>query len=328
MSEKKLYPFVWNDENVINSYGFRVRNAGINFSRFDNNPVLLADHRNETDYVRGNWKNRRTEGSKLIMDANFDTDLPDGEKLEGQVARGFVKGASPGLSIDWSEDPFERQPDGNWDLMKSEAIEGTVCAVPSGPGSLVQLFDKRTGEPITEDQLKLSLAKLTAEFKNTNTPNMEQPKITLTTDAAAFLLAFGLTNCDTAAGVSNAIMKLKAEIDSKEKLYKDLKAETEKQIKLQAEALVDGAITEGKILADEREETLEFAIANLSLATKQINRLPGKVSLNANLKNQSNGAGGSDDKVKSIDDFEKLSNEAKLAWKEANPEEYKTLFKK
>ncbi|MFD2874044.1 hypothetical protein ACFS5N_16295 [Mucilaginibacter ximonensis] len=326
MSEKKLYPFVLNDENVINSYGFRVRNSGINFQRFDDNPVMLEDHRNETAYVRGNWKNRRTEGSKLVMDGNFDVDLPAAQTLEGQVDRGFVKGASPGLAIDWSEDPFERQPDGNWDLIRSEMVEGTVCAVPSGPGSLVQLLDKRTGEIITEDQIKLSLAQLKADFKNSNTPTMEG-KITLTTDAAAFLLAFGLTNCDTAPGISNAIMKLKAELDSKDQKYNDLKTEHDKQIKLQAEALVDAAIAAEKIVAGDKAEWVELALANLSLATKQINKLPGKVSLTAGMSNSS-GTAATATAVKSIDDFEKLSNEAKLAWKEANPEEYKSLFKR
>ena len=211
MADKKLYPFVLNDENLVNSYGFRVRNSGIDFSRFDDNPVMLADHINKTINVRGNWKNRKIEGSKLMMDANFDTDLPEAATLEGQVDRGFVKGASPGLAIDWNEEPFQRQPDNNWDLVKCTMVEGTVCAVPSNSGALCQLFDITTGEPITEDQVKLSLAKLSTDFKTPNTPDME--KIKLSTDAAAFLLAFGLTNCDSEAGLSNAVMKLKAALE-------------------------------------------------------------------------------------------------------------------
>lgn len=320
MAEKKLYPFVMNDENLVNSYGFRVRNSGIDFSRFDANPVMLDSHINETGYVRGNWKNRRFEGAKLWMDGNFDSELPEAARLEGQVDRGFVKGGSLGLAIDWNDEPFQRQPDDNWDLVKSVAVEGTVCAVPSNSGALCQLFDMTTGKPITEDQLKLSLAKLNADFKNlNNTPNME--KITLTTDANAFLLSLNLTNIDSPAGISNAFMKLKADLEDGKTKYNELKAETDKQIKLQAEAVVDAAIANEQILKGERDEWVTFAVSNLGLATKQIAKIPGKVSLSSQLR-----LGGNATEIKTVDDFEKLTEEKKLAFKAEHPDEYKLLF--
>jgi hypothetical protein len=60
--------FVFNDETVVNTYGFRVRNNGGSFNRFDANPVMLNTHINSTEMTLGNWNNRRVEGFQLKGD--------------------------------------------------------------------------------------------------------------------------------------------------------------------------------------------------------------------------------------------------------------------
>jgi hypothetical protein len=320
VADKKLKTFVANDENVVNSYGFRVRNAGLDYRRFDQNPIMLDSHINKTDSVRGNWQNRRVEGSKVLMDANFDTEDPASNVLAGKVERGFVKGASFGLGISFNEECFERQPDGNWDLIKAEVMELSVCGVPSLSSALA-LYDKNTGELIAEDQVKLSVQKLSAEFKKPNNPTME--KIILSTAAIAVLVGLNVTSTDNVTEISNSIVKLHNEKTTAEGKVLQLQTKLTEQAKSMAEALIDGAIADEKLTAGDRDEWVELAIANLSLASKQVAKLKGKESLKSKVDNTDLSAG---DAVKTIDDFEKLSDEKKLAYQKANPDAYNALF--
>ncbi|MEO7212651.1 peptidase [Mucilaginibacter sp.] len=313
--------FVLNDENVVNSYGFRVRNEGIDFKRFDANPVMLDSHINRTDKVMGKWVNRRIEGALLKMDTEFDKGLPAAVTLEGQVERGYVKGSSLGLGISFDENSFERQPDGNWDLIQSVCMEGTICGVPSNEGSL-SLFDIATGLEIKEDQIKLSLQQLSAEKLNQNTTHMKEFK--LSAPAMAVLVGFGLANAESEVEINNAIEKLNIALKAEATANANWQTKFDAQAKLQAEALVDGAIANEQILAGEREEWVGFAVSNFKLASSQIGKMPGKVSLSARVDNKT----AADDKIKTVDDFEKLTTPQQLAFKSEKPEAYAALFAK
>jgi len=320
VADKQLKTFIANDENVVNCYGFRVLNAGIDFADFDQNPVMLDGHINSTEAVLGNWKNRRIDGSKLLMDANFDSTDPDVAKVEGKVERGFVKGASLGLYIDFEEGTWVLSPDGNFTLMKCTAKETSICAVPGNSGALA-LYNAVTGELIAEDAFKLSLQNLSAnDLKLTNNPTME--KIILTPGALSALMGAGVASGDNAVDISRGIEKLQADLSAEKTTSVELKTKLDAQVKLQAEALVDGAITDEKLLAGDRADWLELATANYALAAKQIAKLKGKASLNAALNNSEGDAA-----IKSVDDFEKLSNEKKLAFKTGSPDAYQALFK-
>ncbi|MBD1394267.1 HK97 family phage prohead protease [Mucilaginibacter glaciei] len=321
MADKKLKTFVANDENVVNSYGFRVRNAGLNYDRFDQNPVMLDGHINQTESVRGNWLNRRVEGAQVLMDANFDMDDPTSAILAGKVDRGFVKGASFGLGIDYNdaEDCFVRQPDGIWDLVKAEVMELSVCGVPSLSSALA-LYNKNTGELIAEDDIKLSLQNLSAKESKLNNPKME--KFKLSAACLVVLVAHGLTNAESESDVNASIERLNLALTGAKSQNETLQKELDATLKLQAETLVDGAILEEKILAGEREDYIGLATTNFKLAAKLIGAKPGKVSLNANVANTTLGA----DIPKTIDDFEKLSYEKKLAFQKDHREAYDKLF--
>ena len=39
--------FILSDESVANSYGFHILTEGINLQRFNSNPVMLNNHRND-----------------------------------------------------------------------------------------------------------------------------------------------------------------------------------------------------------------------------------------------------------------------------------------
>lgn len=314
--------FVWNDETITNSYGFRVLNSGISLARFKTNPVMQNSHKNTTADNLGKWKEWKTEGFQMSGETVFDSERPVVAEVEGQVNRGFIKACSMGLGIGWDEDSWQKAPDGTWELAKAELMEVSICAVPSLSNALA-LYDIATGELIAEEQIKLSMVNLSAkqnEKLNQNIPKME--KINLTTDAAAFLLSIGLSNCDNPATISNAIMTLKGEKEKNDRKVIDLEAKLEKQTKERAEALIDGAIANEQLTAGDKEEWMELATANYTLAAKQVAKLPGKVSLNGKVVNLND----ADDKVKSLDDFEKLELSAQIAFKKDNPEKYKALF--
>jgi HK97 family phage prohead protease len=170
--------FVFNDETIINSYGFRVLNKGGSFVRFDTNPVMLDSHINQTGFVLGNWKNRKQDGFKLLGDSNFDTANDKAKEVSGQVDRGFIKACSMGLAISFDEDSWQKALDGVWELLKWELMEVSICAVPSNSNSLA-LYNSNTGKLIPENEFKLNLSAISGgnrnpQFLNNNNLNFNQ----------------------------------------------------------------------------------------------------------------------------------------------------------
>lgn len=312
--------FVFNDETQKNSYGFRVKNSGGDFSRFDGNPVMLNSHINTPEMTLGNWQNRTLEGIQLKGDSNFDVAIPAVNQVAGQVDRGFIKGCSMGLGLSFDPASWQKGADGVMELIKWELMEVSICAVPSNSNALA-LYNISTGELIPEDQFKLSLQKLMVnDLQQTNTPNME--KIILTPGAISAMLAAGVTAPETPADISRGIEKLQADLSAQTSAATEAKKKYDDFVKLQAETSVDAHILAGTILKGEREEWVNFCIESPVLAAKQMAKLKSP-SMLGNQVTQSEG----DAAVKTVDDFEKLTDEKKLAYKAANPDAYKALFK-
>lgn len=312
--------FVLNDETKTNSYGFKVANAGIDLERFRANPVMLSNHWNSTDNVIGRWENIRIEGSKLLADPIFDENDEDAKKIASKVEGGFIKGCSMGIRF--SHKFVEELPDNTYVLNKAELFEVSIVAVPSNANA-VKLYSE-SGELLDEEQVHLSLA----EFKSQNeNPNKTMSKILLSAVTVATLMGYGLKDADSPAEIDNAVAKLKAELDAEKSahaLEKQARENYEAQLKAhesaQLSALIDGAVTAGQILADQKET---FAALGYENAKKIIDGLPKKVTLGAQVAPGSNGGAGD---PKTLDEFEKLPVEKQLAFKNENPEGYKKLF--
>lgn len=88
--------FIVSDESV-NSYGMIILTAGIDTSRFEQNPVMLYMHERAT--IVGRWENIRKENDKLLADAVFDDSTPLGVQVKNQVEKGFLRAASIGVEI-------------------------------------------------------------------------------------------------------------------------------------------------------------------------------------------------------------------------------------
>lgn len=324
MSKNAKKTFILNDETKINSYGFRVLNSGINLERFKANPVMLDQHWNSTANVIGNWENPRIEGSQLLADANFDQDDEQAKRIAGKVERGFLKGASIGVSYNYEF--MQRNPDDTYVLTQCELFEASIVAIPSNSNA-VTLFGE-AGLPLSQTELnevKLGLTRLDLQPQKNN-----MSKLILSAGAIVALAGVGITTADDEGTVSKGIEALNAklaeanvQITSLKDDNAKLEASVTKQLEANAVALVEGAFTAGKITADEKEAYLADAKSNYELTARLLAKLPGKTNLGANVQNPKNVGG---DDPKNIDEFEKLPLAKQLAFKADKPEAYASLF--
>ncbi len=300
--------FVLNDEKKNNSYGFRVLNAGIDLTRFKKNPVMLDSHWNSNTSVVGRWSNIRIEGSTLVADAEFDSEDADAKKLQGKVDRGYIKSCSMGLSFD--RQYMKPNPDGSYTLSQCELMEASIVAVPANANAL-KLYSSN-GELLSEQVIKLSLQTL----KSDKNSSMENNTFKLSAPA---LTALGLASADNPDAVNAAIVEMQSKLNTANQALAALQAEATRKLKADADALVAKAIAEGRLTADVKDSFVQMAVDNYELASKVIGAMPGKQSLAGSVNN-----GTSD--IKTLDQFQALSLEKQLKFRDENPEAYKALF--
>jgi len=324
-----MKPFVLSDGSKINSFGFRVRTSGINFSRFDANPVMLAEHKNSIDSVIGKWLNRNIDGVKLVAEPDFDMEDDISKKIAGKVERGFVNGASIGIQFDW--DMLQKQEDGEWELIECELLEASICAIPSNASAL-RLYAATDGHLMDEQEIKLSLAARSADGAVINKHKPKEREMKKVVLSLAVLMALDLQKENTADGVDaaaieSAVLKLQSERDTansqlsaQKTAYEALKEQVDAQAKLHVDKLIDEAIKSGKIDATKKEDWTKLAMSNLAMAESTLASIPAKKTLSTEVNNPD--AGGD---VKSMDDFQKMPVDKQLAWRAANPDAYKSI---
>jgi len=266
-----LSSFVLNDETVINSYGFVVRNAGGKFERFNANPVMLNHHDGKD--VPGRWQNLRVEGSKLNADPVFDEDDPDAVKLKGKVKRNFIKGASIGI-IPLNAELLEVPGKGLVPcLTEWELLEASITPVPSNTGCMK--FYSKEGKLLSDSEIKMSINELVKPQKNMD-------KIILTAEAAKVL---GLPKESGMTELNAAIMELSAK-NAQLKIDKE-KAEIDlKNIHtLKAKELLDLAISEGRITAEKRESFEKLAVSDYKQAKDLLDAMPKRKTFSTEIRN-------------------------------------------
>ena len=323
-----LKAFIFNDENQENSYGFSILTEGIDLTRFMKNPVMLSDHWNSNWNVIGKWNDVKKEGAILTGLPEFDTEDKDAAAIGGKVERGFINACSMGIV-------FDRENlsviGGKVFLTKCELVEVSIVPVPSNANS-VRLFYE-DGKVMDEKEIQeLSLSII---------PSIKNPELNLKIDnmkkiilSVAALMALGFKDQPTegldATEVESKILSLSADLTKVkgekadlELAAKNAKEAQEAATKLAIEKKVKLAITEGKFGADKEAEMVALGLASESALDTVIGSISPKQNFSAGVTTP-NGAGGTE--VKSMDDFEKLSHEAKLAFKNEHPEDYKKLF--
>lgn len=234
-----------NDEAVLNDRGWRLRNSGLDRTRYDKNPVLLYQH--DTDQIVGHCTGLRIEGTQLIGTFDFDTD-PVSQAIKEKATTGSLRGVSPGLYIR----DMDFSPEGD-SVTSWELLEVSLVTLPSNPHA-VKLYSK-TGDALSTEEEKKHIVQLKAQNQQNkinsimdSTTTKSTTHLTLTPRTLSLL---GLSDTATLTDIHDAITQLTAQRDQLQKQLDDIHTR-------EGEQLVQRAIDEGKIALAAKEQFLQL----------------------------------------------------------------------
>lgn len=239
----------------VNSYGSRVITAGIDYSQYEKNPVLLYMHRRgrKEDMPIGIMTNIREENGILYGTPKFDDDTEDERNISKKWDRGTLRMLSAGLDVlEWSEAPEmlmagQTRPT----VTKSKLIEVSVVDIGSNDDALQvglyhdgKLLTLAAGEE--SDHLPLLSPPGTEGGDETpaTTPEDEQTPNNNSNNMEKILLKLGLAPGATEDEAVAAIGRLQEEKDTMR-----LARITDS---------VETAIKERRITADKKEKYLNL----------------------------------------------------------------------
>lgn len=323
MSKPKI--FILNDDAVQNSYGFFILTSGGKLDRFKSNPVMLSDHINKNENVIGNWLNLEVINGLIQAEPNFDIARPIGLEISGQVERDFIKGASMGILPNW--DSLERVGD-KLILKEWELVEASIVPVPSNRNSIA-IYNVE-GKLLEESEIKTLCLSIDSKVPklNLNINNMKKIILSLGT---LVLLGFkdqptdGLDTHEVESkilGLSNELASVKTENEGLKLAAKTAKDAQEAALLLATTQKVDLAVTQGKIPADKKEAFVKLGLSSPEILESTLLSIPPKNTLGLGV---SVPPGDGSIVPATMDDFQKLSTELQLSFKNNNPEEYKKL---
>lgn len=234
-----------------NSHGFAVLAAGIDTSRFVENPVMLYNH--DLNNIVGTWDDLRLENKTLTAIPKFDDDAAS-QAYAKKVESGSLRGASVWIEPTEVKLGVEGFPADLPVVTKSILMEASVTPVPSDASALQLCTSKRElleGEKLNKILLSINI--------NNQTEN-EMKKIPF---FIAALLPAGITlkadaSEDDLLGVitklaadKTALELKKTELEGKLTAM-ETKETTAKTARI--EAKVQAAITSGKLKATAKED--------------------------------------------------------------------------
>lgn len=312
--------FAINDEQYINSHGFRLMNAGARLERYNNNPVVLYQH-NSNEPI-GIGKDLRTDGTVMSFEPEFDTDDTLAVKVSKKVEKKHLKGCSPGIIVYRVESYTDESGKEEYRVTDWELCEISIVSVPSNRAA-IRLYNSDM-QPIENIDLALMAdndatnQSIHKTMEKTETPN----PIVLTAEAAQALALSAVITADNVAALSAAISALSARALAAEAEVKKIHDEA-------ALALVDEAVKLGKITADKKESFLTLAKTNYQVAKDTLDAIPAAASLSQKVTNTGTASGIPADRA-GWSQLEWLKNDpAGLArLKAEDPETYQTIIQK
>lgn len=293
----------------VNYYGFRVLTDGVDLVQFDKNPLMLWMHQRafgtSKDIILGlgNVIELRREvhpelGKVITGLPAFDSTDEFAMRIYEKYENGSYRMASAGLiPRDWSDDPeLILAGQRGETLVKSVLQEVSLCDIGGNDDALqIALYNE------ANERIELSLKGENAAIPLITNPkiNNEMKLIQLNAERAAEIL--GLTSSDTPAvfeAKMNEVVQLaqtqktqiekltqeKSESDGKVvKLTNDLKEATEAQTTAKIETMVQLAVDERKITAEEKAVYIKLAATDFESVETLLKAKAGAPSIQQTL---------------------------------------------
>jgi hypothetical protein len=266
MPELTEYKFVVNDEAVVNRYGYRILNKGVNTKQFLTNPVCLFQHRRTAEWRDddilpiGKWTRFEIDGTKIIGYVTFSEATEKAKTIATMVAEGTLNACSMGFyTLKVSEDVVDLVPgQTRGTVTKCDLLEISIVDVPGNPAS-VQLLNA-SAEQI--ENLDAVLPLLTLNTKPISAMKKE--------NFIAMLLMFGLVADATEEQLMEAAKQQgEALTVAKAQLLKATEAEHQ----LKAKTLIDTAVASKKLTEAQRPSFEKLAMTDYDAAKTAIDSL-------------------------------------------------------
>lgn len=273
MLKKSSKRFVLSSD-AKNEHGFRVDTAGIDFSDYDKNPLMLFMHkrpkgeRKDEVLPLGNFVELEVKEGKLYATPAFDTTDTFAVAIMNKVENGTIRMASAGLlPLEWEIRDGEK-----W-LAKSKLVEGTICDIGSNPEALAVVLYDRSDKLITlseeyfkqvfnqKTQADMKLIQLKAsDLAKRLSLATEEP-----TEAEVMTRVDELVQLNSTheSKIVQLQSQLSAESEKAQKAENDLAALKAEKVENEAVELVNKAIEERKITADQKDHLVKLAKVDL-----------------------------------------------------------------
>ncbi len=225
------HKFIINDENIVNEYGYRVMNDGLDTTQFMRNPVVLFIHERgfakangpEGHEVIGRVIALEKKDGQTIAEIEFDVEDDFGKKIAGKVERGYIRMSSIYADvIETSVDPEDILPGQIFEtVMTSKLVEVSIVDI-GGNDNALKL--SREGKRIKLKRLK------------------SKPEINSDMDMKTIALALGMgaeTKPETVLGKVNELKLAKEAAEAK---VQELEGKISDSTRAEGEALVDKAV--------------------------------------------------------------------------------------
>lgn len=220
----------------------------------------------------------------------------------------------------------EALAEGLVDEIIPSVIDQSFADMAIGDYNLVALadnfksFDEKRNAPITDnDQNDDGGTPPNTQTNNSNTMSKLN---------AESLTLLGLKEDATEAQIQAALADQRKKLSDAEAKNVQLEASIAQNNKARVEALVSSAVASGKILAVDKEHYTQLAEANYELASKTIEKLPAKPSINGSVQPTAKGLTTEGRESWTFQQWAKEDTKGLLELKSNDPEAYKALAEK
>ena len=293
----------------VNSYGFRVLTAGIDLGQYRRNPVLLYMH--ERGNVIGFVRDLQVENGEVTGELVFDEASDLSCRCKKQYEVGSLRMVSIGLDPKETSDAPELLLAGQTrpTVTKSKLVEVSLVDIGANDDAIVMKNDGQRVELEKDGGCLLPLL---------NNNPIKQNSM----DIKKIALKLGLPETADEATILAKIADLQKEAGA----AVTLKAENDKLTLASITTLVDGAVAEKKIAAENREHFLNLGkTIGADELSKTLAAMSPQVKLSSLLGQQGSGAAGQG--TASYTKLSEVPADELLRLRQEDKETYKRLYK-